>query len=183
MKIKTAAYILDFWFNQATEEFWFQKSISFDDDLKIQFMDIYNQAVKGKLDGWISDPLKALALILILDQFSRNMFRDTPKAFATDAKALEIAKILIANNQDHELTYNKMRVFIYMPFMHSENKSDQQQGLDLYQNLAMEEQIKFMQLHKNIIDKFARFPHRNKILSRISTPAEIDFLTQPNSSF
>jgi uncharacterized protein (DUF924 family) len=188
-----AQTILDFWFGHHDEpdygqpkSFWFKKQPEFDAELQHQFFKDYQQAAAGYLDDWINLPTTCLALILLLDQFPRNMFRGTPDAFATDWEALSVAKHAVAQGYDHDLL-PVQRWFIYLPFEHSENLADQHQCVKLFQQLSDDPDsaiaIESALQHLNIIERFGRFPHRNNILGRVSTPEEEEFLQQPGSSF
>ena len=174
--------ILDFWFSDVARPLHFQKNIDFDKEIRHQFSAIYKQAMAGELDNWQKTAESSLALIIILDQFSRNMFRDSPEAFAADSKALEISKMAIKNNFDSQLTKEQL-IFLYMPLMHSESLADQDLSVELYGTLQSENSLKFAIAHLDIIKVFGRFPHRNEVLGRKSTKEEIEFLKQPNSGF
>lgn len=174
--------IIDFWFSKRVKPFWFKKSSEFDREIEQRFFDTYQLAKTGTLDNWRNDSDAALALIIVLDQFPRNMFRDTPQAFATDSKAVELTKYAVARNYQRNLS-PEQQAFLYMPLMHSENRIDQTQCVELFRKLGRANNLKFAIKHQEIIDRFGRFPHRNQILGRESTPAEREFLTQPGSSF
>ena len=174
--------ILDFWFSEAVKPYWFKKSEEFDREIERRFLDIYYRAAAGELNHWRDRPGDALALIIILDQFPRNMFRGTPRAFATDVRAVKLAKYAVENNYQHNLSLEE-QAFLFMPLMHSENSQEQQQCVELFTKLGKEDNLKFALKHQQIIDRFGRFPHRNKILGRESTLEEKEFLTQPGSSF
>jgi uncharacterized protein (DUF924 family) len=172
--------ILNFWFSKDNSTKWFTKSKDFDSLIINKFLAIYNKAANGDLDDWKQEPEGMLALIIILDQFPRNMFRDSAKSFAGDAKALSYAKEAIAKEIDKKLLLQQRR-FIYMPFMHSENLEDQNISVQLF--AADETSYKYAVRHREIIQKFGRFPHRNNLLGRESTKEEVDFLKTPNSTF
>lgn len=185
--------ILDFWFGSPKSvdygkerSFWFTKNSEFDKELGDRFLIDYEQAAKGELDYMQDSPQGCLALILLLDQFGRNMFRGTPKSFATDAKALSVAKNAVERECDRVLL-PVQRWFIYLPFEHSENLADQERCVELFSTLSNDpasvSTIDYALRHKAVIERFGRFPHRNKILGRETTPAEAEFLTQPGSSF
>jgi uncharacterized protein (DUF924 family) len=146
----------------------------------------YQKAAQGYLDDWINAPETCLALILLLDQFPRNMFRNTPEAFATDWEALSAAQHAVAQGYDRELLPVQCW-FIYLPFEHSENLEHQRKCIKLFQQLSHDPEsasaIKYAFQHKEIIARFGRFPHRNQILGRISTPEEEEFLQQEGSLF
>ena len=185
--------ILDFWFGSPKSvdygkerSFWFTKNPEFDRELSDRFLLDYEQAARGELDYLQDSPLGCLTLVLLLDQFGRNMFRGTPKSFATDAKALSVAKSAVAQGCDRALL-PVQRWFIYLPFEHSENLADQERCVELFATLSNHPEsantIEYALRHKAVIERFGRFPHRNKILGRVNTTAETEFLKQPGSSF
>ncbi|WP_432211352.1 DUF924 family protein [Acinetobacter variabilis] len=174
--------ILDFWFSPETQPNWFVKSDQFDQSLKEKFGDILEQASKAELWSWRKNADGRLAEILVLDQFSRNIFRDTPRAFTQDSLALTLAQEAISQDLDKQLS-PEQRSFLYMPFMHSESKLIHEFALKLFQRLGNPENLEYEIKHKIIIDRFGRYPHRNQILGRESTEEELSFLTQPDSSF
>jgi len=188
-----AETILGFWFGHPDEPdygkqkaIWFHKKPEFDAELKQRFLEDYQKAAAGNLDDWLNAADTSLALILLLDQFPRNMFRNTPQAFATDNKALAAAKHAVAQGYDCQLL-PVQRWFIYLPFEHSENLADQRLCVQLFQQLNHDVEsagvLKFAMSHMKIIERFGRFPHRNQILGRVSTPEEEEFLQQPGSRF
>ena len=181
-KATTPENIIDFWFSERVKPLWFKKSAEFDREIRQRFSDLYQLAKTGALNNWRDCAPDALALIIILDQFPRNMFRNKPQAFATDGMAVELTKHAIANNYQQSLTIEQ-QVFLYMPLMHSESKADQALCIELFEELGKEDNLKFAIKHQEIIDRFGRFPHRNQVLGRESTVAEREFLTQPGSSF
>lgn len=172
---KAAADIIEFWFSEPMNKHWFVKSDAIDAQITKQFSAIYQQAKAGELDSWRNDPKSALALVLLLDQFPRNMFRGTPEAFATDKQAVELATDALARGFDEHFS-DIERQFFYLPFMHSEILADQQHSLELYTKLGNENALDFARQHYVIIEKFNRFPHRNVILGRETTPAEAEYL-------
>ena len=181
-KINTPEDILNFWFSEDVKPFWFKKNAEFDREIKQRFSNTYQLAKVGALEAWCKTAEDILALIIVLDQFPRNMFRNTPQAFATDDQAVELTKYAVARNFQQELS-TKQQAFLYMPLMHSESKADQAQCVELFTNLGKEDNLKFAIKHREIIKRFGRFPHRNEILGRKSTLEEQKFLTQPGSSF
>jgi len=174
--------ILDFWFSPETQPNWFAKSDQFDQSLREKFGNILEQASKAELWSWRKNADGRLAEILVLDQFSRNIFRDTPRAFTQDSLALTLAQEAISQDLDKQLS-PEQRSFLYMPFMHSESKLIHEFALKLFQRLGNPENLEYEIKHKIIIDRFGRYPHRNQILGRESTEEELSFLTQPDSSF
>lgn len=187
--------VLDFWFGQPESENygkarteWFTKNVEFDQQVKEQFLTLYQQAAAQELETFLETPQGCLALIILLDQFPRNMFRGQPQAFATDHLALKYANYAVTKGYDQELL-PVQRWFIYLPFEHSENLADQKRSLELMSSLKDDPEtirikvIEYAQRHFDVIQRFGRFPHRNQILGRISTPEEQEFLTQPGSSF
>jgi uncharacterized protein (DUF924 family) len=173
---------LDFWFSPAAEPNWFVKSAAFDALLAEKFSVLHRQAAQGELWTWRETPAGRVAEIIVLDQFSRNLFRDSPQAFAQDSLALALAQEAISLNLDQQLS-PEQRAFLYMPFMHSESKLIHEFALKLFQRLGNPTNLEFEKKHKVIIDRFGRYPHRNQILGRASTDEELTFLTQPDSSF
>ncbi|MFT5675341.1 MAG: hypothetical protein ACI808_001272 [Paraglaciecola sp.] len=174
--------VFDFWFTEIDKAKWWVKDKEFDHLLKTRFLDVYYSATKSELYSWRSTARGRLAEILVLDQFPRNIFRDTPQAFVSDPLALALSQEAISAGADAELSAIE-RSFLYMPFMHSESLKIHQVAVALYTKNGLESNLKFEIKHKEIIEKFGRYPHRNSILNRQSTPAEIDFLKQPGSSF
>jgi uncharacterized protein (DUF924 family) len=170
--------VLDFWF--AREADWFRKSDAFDAQIRERFFDTYEGVAVGKLH-WLEKPGACLARIIVLDQFPRNMFRGTARAFATDALALAAARN--AREQGFDIEYSRPeKIFAYLPFEHSESLADQELACGLMKPLG-DEQYRYAVAHRDIIARFGRFPHRNAILGRASTAEEVAFLATPGSSF
>ncbi|GHG03302.1 DUF924 family protein [Thalassotalea marina] len=174
--------IIHFWFVETTPAQWWQKDTAFDLLIEQRFAHVHHQAKLGELSSWRETALGSLAEIIILDQFSRNIYRDKPAAFAQDPMALTLAQVAISKGFDLTLPETE-RSFLYLPFMHSESKLIHKHALSLYQALGNEQNLEFECKHKAIIDQFGRYPHRNTILGRQSTPEEVEFLKEPNSSF
>ncbi|WP_180170918.1 DUF924 family protein [Acinetobacter sp. YH12027] len=174
--------ILEFWFNPENQPNWFAKSNNFDVLIEKKFKDIHQAASQAELWQWRTTAEGRLAEIIVLDQFSRNLFRDSSLAFAQDALALALAQEAIAQGLDLQLS-PEQRSFLYMPFMHSESTKIHQSALKLFEQLGNPINLEFEKKHKVIIDRFGRYPHRNAVLGRTSTAEELEFLTQPNSSF
>ncbi|GGW79625.1 DUF924 family protein [Alteromonas halophila] len=174
--------VLDFWFSELSPKQWWQKDTKLDATIAQRFGDVHRQAVACELDTWRSSATGSLAEIIVLDQFSRNIFRDTPAAFAADSLALALAQAAIEKDFDTALPDNQ-RAFLYMPFMHSESRLIHQRAVTLFTSLGNSNNLDFEYRHKAIIDQFGRYPHRNAILGRASTPDELTFLQQPGSGF
>ena len=185
--------ILDFWFSDRDEEgevvfrrAWFEKDDAFDTAIRDGFEMTYSKAAAHELEAWRDQPHSALALVVTLDQFSRNMFRDDPKMYATDDYATTIAKESLAKGYDKVFGIVQ-NWFFYMPLMHSEHLADQEACVMLFQQLPQNETVQrgldSARLHRDIVARFGRFPHRNKIVDRETTTEEENFLLEPNSSF
>lgn len=172
--------ILDFWFEEIEPVKWWTKDEAFDQLLISRFNLVHKQATRCELFEWRKTPQGRLAEIIVLDQFSRNMFRDTPLAFAHDSLALALAQEAISVGADKELTLQECG-FLYMPFMHSESLAIHEIAVELFKDNP--NQLDFELKHKVIIERFGRYPHRNEILGRQSTEEELAFLNEPNSSF
>ncbi len=172
--------ILNFWFAPENKPKWYIKDPEFDKAITEKFLGYYEEATKGNLDHWQKSLAGSLALIILFDQFPRNMFRNHAKSYSTDAQALAITKSTIIKGMDKEASM-EYRHFLYMPLMHSENLSDQTLSVRLFANMPSAD--KHARAHMEIIRKFGRFPHRNAILGRKSTAEEIKFLDTPSSSF
>ncbi|ENW20387.1 putative transmembrane protein [Acinetobacter haemolyticus CIP 64.3 = MTCC 9819] len=174
--------ILNFWFAPDHQPLWFAKSDAFDAKIRELFQSIHHQAAQAELWSWRQTAEGRLAEIIILDQFSRNLYRDQAQAFAYDSMALMLAQEAISLQLDTELS-PEQRSFLYMPFMHSESKMIHDYALALFQRLGNPINLSFEEKHKVIIDRFGRYPHRNAALGRVSTAEELEFLTQPDSHF
>jgi uncharacterized protein (DUF924 family) len=170
--------ILDFWFGQDRKT-WFEKRSEFDDEIRSRFLALYEAAAAGGLAAWRNAPRSCLALVILLDQFPRNMFRGTARAFAADPLALEAARAMLERGWDRALTADE-RTFAYLPFEHSEALQDQDLSLQLFEGNP---NFEWARKHWEIIRRFGRFPHRNAALGRASTPEEIAFLATPGSGF
>jgi|SRR5690606_19892887 len=172
----------DFWFHEAGPGRWWKKDDAFDDQVRRRFAPLLRAASRCELHHWRDDPRGRLAEIIVLDQFSRNMYRGTPQAFAQDALALALAQEAVRVGADQVLT-PAQRSFLYMPYMHSESLPIHQLAEALYRGEGLEFNLDFELKHKAIIERFGRYPHRNAILGRESTPEETEFLKQPGSGF
>jgi uncharacterized protein (DUF924 family) len=182
------AGVLDFWFGPLDSpergrprKVWFRKSESFDEEIRLRFLETWERAARGEHEAWIETPLSSLALVIVLDQFPRNMFRGDARSFASDALALAAARSMIDRRFDRLLSTVE-RTFAYMPFMHAEDLEAQRSSLALFGALGPE-QTEYPRRHHEIIARFGRFPHRNAMLGRRSTAEEIEFLELPGSSF
>jgi uncharacterized protein (DUF924 family) len=175
-----ALEVLRFWFDAHAKD-WFVKNPDFDAQIHARFLALHEVAAEGRLAHWADAPRSCLALVLLLDQFSRNMFRGEARAFATDAQARSAARVILQRGWDKPMTPAE-RLFAYLPFEHSESPEDQDLSCELMKDFD-EEQRRYAERHREIIRRFGRFPHRNGILGRQSTPVEIEFLMLPGSGF
>jgi uncharacterized protein (DUF924 family) len=176
--------VLDFWFGTGAErgkahKRWFEKNAAFDAEIRSRFLSSYEDQLCD--DAWLRTPASCLARIVVLDQFPRNMFRGTARAFEADARALAAARHAIERGYDG-VWIRVEKIFAYLPFEHSESLADQLRACELMRPLG-DEQYDYALRHKAIIERFGRFPHRNALLGRASTPEEIEFLKQPGSGF
>lgn len=170
-----ATVVLSFWFKELTREQWFKVDPEVDSVIRNRFINIYRQAASESLSDWHLSPEGRLAEILVLDQFPRNMFRGKPEAFATDALALRRAQEAVRTGAGQKLTTTQ-KAFLYMPYMHSESREVHEEAVKLFRQPGLEFNLKYELAHKEIIDRFGRYPHRNAILGRKSTPEETEFL-------
>jgi len=171
--LPSAVEVVAFW-RAAGPQRWFEKDASFDDDIRRRFLKLHDDAAAGKLTDWEGNAEGALALLILLDQFSRNMFRGQARMFANDPLALAIASRAILNGFDG--AFPDLRSFFYLPFMHSEDLADQERAIAFYRACNDADNLKWAELHADIIRRFGRFPHRNAVLGRVSTPEEQGFL-------
>lgn len=183
--------LLRFWFGEGSDHgsprsFWFEKSEEVDREIRDRFLEDYERAAAGELEHWKSGPRECLALILLLDQVPRNIFREDARSYATDALAREAARHAVDNAFDSELAKVE-RWFVYLPFEHSEGLEDQLRSVELFEALGDDEDsvnvTYYARRHLEVIERFGRFPHRNRMLGRESTPEEAEFLEEPGSSF
>jgi uncharacterized protein (DUF924 family) len=174
--------IIRFWFEEIQESQWWVKDPDFDRLIFDRYSELHRSAAICELYEWRSTPEGCLAEIILLDQFSRNMYRNSPQAFASDSLALCLAQEAIRASIDQSLDPTQ-RSFLYMPFMHSESKKIHEVAVALYERNGIQSNLKFELKHKAIIDRFGRYPHRNQILGRESTAEEIEFLKLPGSAF
>jgi uncharacterized protein (DUF924 family) len=177
--------VLDYWFS-LDRKAWFARDRDVDERIRARFLDLYERARHGDLAGWAEKPRSCLALVIVLDQFPRNMFRGEARAFGTDAAARQAARVLVDQGWDRELAPLE-RMFAYLPFEHSESLADQERCLALMKPLADYPETadlpEWAEAHLAVIRRFGRFPHRNAALGRASTPDEEAFLAQPGSRF
>lgn len=174
--------VLTFWFDELSPKQWFGKHDNLDNAIAARFSGLLKSAEQCELMHWRTTAQGRLAEIIVLDQFSRNIYRDQAQAFANDPLALALAQEAISQEYDKKLS-DQQKAFLYMPFMHSESKLIHQQAVELFSQPGLEYNLEFELKHKVIIDKFGRYPHRNELLGRASTDEELAFLKQPNSSF
>jgi len=174
--------ILNFWFEEIEAAAWWKKDDDFDARLVERFSEVYEKASRCELYEWRRQAEGRLAEIIVLDQFPRNMFRDSARAFASDSMALTLSQEAIANGAEQALTAVQ-RSFLYMPFMHSESLQIHEVAVGLFRKNGIQSNLDFEFSHKRIIETFGRYPHRNKVLGRQSTAEEEEFLTRPGSSF
>jgi uncharacterized protein (DUF924 family) len=192
MPLRTPADLLDFWFSDQSRLHWFEKNAAFDAAIRERFEETLRAGATGELDPWARTAPGALALVILLDQFPRNLYRGSARAFAADARARAIASQAIERRQDQDTALDR-RFFFYVPLEHSEFLADQERSVALFQawagahdGRARDEALEFMPYihrHAEIIRRFGRFPHRNEALGRESTAAELAFLQEPMSSF
>lgn len=174
--------VIRFWFEETETRQWFKKDLQFDQLIRDRFQETHLAATKGELFHWRQEPQGRLAEIIVLDQFSRNMFRDRPESFAFDSIALVLAQEAVSAGADKELA-SSQQSFLYMPYMHSESLIIHEQAVLLFSQPGLEGNLEYELKHQAIIERFGRYPHRNEILGRKSTEEELEFLNQPGSSF
>ena len=181
--------VLQFWFGEPRgprQKRWFEKDPAFDAEVRSRFLPLYEALARSAQGTWLDGATHCLARIVVLDQFPRNMFRGTPQAFATDPLALQAARHALDRGYDHGLLPVE-RLFLYLPFEHSESLEDQERACELCRPLAAfpetDDAYRYAVAHRDIIARFGRFPHRNAVLGRASTPEEAEFLEQPGSGF
>jgi uncharacterized protein (DUF924 family) len=184
MSLGTADDVLQFWFGdgaRARPE-WFRKDPAFDSEIRRRFGDLIDAALDDRLENWGDDARSALARIVLLDQFTRNVYRDSARAFAGDTRALAAARAMVVAGQDLALP-PLLRTFVYLPFEHAEDLDAQREAVRLFERLGDEGSTVWARKHLAIIERFGRFPHRNAALGRVSTPEEEAFLAEPGSRF
>ncbi len=173
------AEILQFWFSDAAREKWFHSTPEFDEEIRQRFEAVWGLARAGSYDHWEQDPQGALALVIVLDQFPLNMFREDARQYSTEANARKIAGHAIEQGFDQQLT-DEQRVFLYLPFMHSESLEDQDYAVQLYQQAGLDDNLRYAHHHRDVVQRFGRFPHRNAALGRESTAEELEYLKHAN---
>lgn len=171
----TAKKIIAFWYAPQVAKHWFASTPELDAEIRERFQALWEGAAVGELDHWQEDPEGCLALAIVLDQFPLNMFRDQPKRFSTETKAIQVARHAVDEGLDRRITAKRL-AFLYMPFMHSEALADQELSVRLFSKTGLEQNRKFALHHKGIVERFGRFPHRNAILGRVSTEEEATWL-------
>ena len=174
--------VLQFWFQESSPAQWWKVDAEFDRLIAERFSDLHGRATRSELYEWRAEPRGRLAEIIVLDQFSRNMHRADALAYANDTLALALAQEAVAARADRTLSPDE-RVFMYMPYMHSESRVIHEVAEPLFRERAPKDNYDFELRHKAIVDRFGRYPHRNEMLGRESTPEELVFLTQPGSRF
>jgi len=172
--------VLAFWFAESSKPLWFDSTPEFDQTLRERFAATYRAAAAGALADWEDTPSGALALVIALDQFPLNMFRGEPESFTHATAARSVADRAIARGFDKALTAEQ-RLFLYLPFMHGESLADQDRSVLLFERLGSNGSLRFARHHRDLIRRFGRFPHRNAILGRESTPEEIAYLASPEA--
>ena len=178
------AEVLKFWFEEIEPKQWWIKDTEFDNEIKNRFENLYQQAVRCELYPWRVNPEGRLAEIIVLDQFSRNMYRDQAQAFAFDALAVALTQAAIDVGADETFFDQAQKLaFLYMPLMHSESLLIHELAVRMFSKPGLENNLEFEYKHKVIIEQFGRYPHRNEIIGRVSTHEELEFLQQPGSSF
>lgn len=173
-----AAAFLAFWFKELNPKQWWTRDPDVDEVLRQRFSALHDRLTHHVPDDWLETPRGTLAAVMVLDQLPRNLFRDSPRAYATDAMALALARRAVERGFDALLSKDE-RIFLYVPFQHSEDAADQARSVELYAKLGDDNSADFARKHKEIVDRFGRFPHRNEVLGRQSTPEEVAFLKGP----
>lgn len=167
--------VLNFWFSEIDSKLWFNSTAELDEQIKQRFESVYQAALSDKLDDWQKSPEGSLALVIVLDQFPLNMYRDKHQSFAGEVKARQVTKQAIDKRFDQSLS-DKEKAFLYLPLMHSEDLADQDLSVELFEKAGLEHNLRYAKHHREIVRKYGRFPHRNRILGRESTAEEIEYL-------
>ncbi|MEA3405850.1 MAG: DUF924 family protein [Pseudomonadota bacterium] len=172
---KQAEKLLAYWYSGDMKKHWFNSTPEIDQGLRVKFEGLYDQAVSEKLDSWLESADSGLALVILLDQVPLNIYRGTKKSFDAEAKAIEVARLAIELGYDQQITRDRLS-FLYMPLMHSEGMDDQDLSVQQFKKLGNTDALRFAEHHKDIIERFGRFPHRNIILGRESSSLELKYL-------
>lgn len=172
--------VLGFWFSGPASRHWFSSTPAFDSVIRERFETTWRQARDGALRGWEQTPAGALALVIVLDQFPLNMYRGKAESFSTEAQARAVAERAIGRGFDRQLSGDQ-RAFLYLPFMHSESLADQERSVALFRAAGLEKNLGFALGHRDIVQRFGRFPHRNRILGRDSSAEELEWLASPGA--
>ncbi|TNE46461.1 MAG: DUF924 domain-containing protein [Deltaproteobacteria bacterium] len=178
----TPQTVLDFWFSEEHSKEWFRKSEAFDQLIRYNFLEAYEQAIAGTYDDWSNKPDSCLALVILTDQFPRNMFRGSGRMYEGDPKSLALTKLAIERDYPNELG-DAQRKFLLMPLMHSESLEDQELGVEMFAKHCDERTAEYAVKHRDVVAEFGRFPHRNDLLDRECTEAELEYLAKPGSGF
>jgi len=171
----TPESIIEFWYSDKIKSQWFNSSKKLDKEIKDNYESVWTEAIRGEYNDWKESAEGCLALAIILDQFPLNMFRGEVESFSTEAMAIKVSKLAIEKGFDQTLEKDKV-AFLYMPLMHSENMDDQNLSVSVFEKAGLAENAKFAKHHRDIVQQFGRFPHRNEILNRESSQAEVDYL-------
>jgi uncharacterized protein (DUF924 family) len=172
--------VLAFWFSD--RDHWWRKSADFDEEIRRRFGPLHAEITNGEHDDWRKTPAGTLAYVIVLDQLSRNMFRNDARAYGSDDRALAASREALSRGDDGALSVDE-RTFLYMPLMHSEDVTDQERSVALFGSLGDDDSLRAAERHRDVIRRFGRFPHRNAVLGRASTAEELAFLKEPGSSF
>jgi len=178
----TPQEVYDFWFEECGRDQWFKATLELDRNIRRRFRDTHLALARGVTEEWRSTPHSRLAAVIVLDQFPRNIYRATPLAFATDGVALREAKLALEAGADQQVD-PECRTFFYMPFEHCEDLEEQERSVALFKALGDEEYIDYALRHREVIAAYGRFPHRNVLVGRQSTTAELEYLAQPGTGF
>jgi len=182
-ELTTAEDVIKFWFEEIEVKQWWVKDARLDRHIAERFGQTHARAARCELHRWRQSSRGRLAEVIVLDQFSRNIYRDRPESFASDPLALALAQVAVAAGADRALDSQQQRCFLYMPYMHCESAEVHRTAVQLFTDLGEESNLDFELRHQSIIERFGRYPHRNEILGRQSSESEVEFLSQPGSSF
>ncbi|HPE62458.1 MAG TPA: DUF924 family protein [Thiolinea sp.] len=177
---QTPAEILDFWYNPPMSEHWFSATPEIDQTIRTRYESLWQQARDNKLEHWTQNAEGCLALCIVLDQFPLNMFRGDPRSFSTEQMAVAVTRAAVAQGFDRQLPRERV-AFLYLPLMHSEHMRDQNESVRLFEAGGLEHNARFARHHRSIVETYGRFPHRNAILGRTSTPEEIAYLNSDDA--